>query len=316
MDELSAAPDFSPMAFDERERCALCGSEERSVHRAFREIPVVRCSQCGFLYSSRIMNEETMRAYYRENFGSLRHMQGQMVNARTNRVVLEKLLGLKKIRTWLDVGTGYGFLLKQLNDRWKIKAAGLEVSTQEAEYGRQRMGLEIYPGFESIPAGTSFDIVSSFEVIEHIPDPKPFVHRLAMYVRPGGYLVLMTDNFESTAARRLKGSFPKWIPHTHVSHFGPESLRDCIKSVAELKLVQEASYTPWDVAGRQAVSIFRPPVDDAHAYDVQQVLSSEMRRKYKLYRLRSMLNPLWARLAFRRSLDGGALMYAVCRKES
>jgi hypothetical protein len=54
----------------------------------------------------------------------------------------------------------------------------------------------------------------------------------------------MTDNFESNAVRKLKGGFPMWIPHTHVSHFGPKSLRDCVNSVPGLKLEKEASYAP------------------------------------------------------------------------
>ena len=98
--------------FSERLSCALCGSPERTVHRAFRDIPVVRCSACGFLYSSRMMSANTLEAYYRESFGSQRHLQGQIVNARTNAVALQRLLDLKEVRSWLDVGTGYGFLLK------------------------------------------------------------------------------------------------------------------------------------------------------------------------------------------------------------
>ena len=313
-------PDYKGAAieFDERPRCALCGSAQRNVHRAFRDIPVVRCSECGFLYSSRMMNAETMQAYYRENFGSLRHLQGQVVNSRTNRVALERLLDLKKVKSWLDIGTGYGFLLKWLKEKRGIATVGVELSVQEADYAREKLGLEVHSKLlsESGLPRASFDVVSCFEVIEHISEPKAFLSELAEYVRPGGSLIVMTDNFESSCVRQLKGGFPKWIPHTHVSHFGPKSLRDCMNSVPGLELEKEASYTPWDLVGRQHVSAVRPPPPDEEAFDLRVALSTEMHKDYKLYQLRYYLNPLWTRINLHASLDGGALMYAVGRKQS
>ncbi|HTD57044.1 MAG TPA: class I SAM-dependent methyltransferase [Silvibacterium sp.] len=263
------------------------------------------------------MSSSTMEAYYRDNFGSKRHLQGQIVNARTNAVALQYLLNLKEIRSWLDVGTGYGLLLKWLKERG-IRAEGIELSNQEADYARGELGLDVRSRLLSeanLPLA-SFDVVSCFEVIEHVSEPIAFLKELAGYVRPGGYLVVMTDNFESTAVRKLKGSFPKWIPHTHISHFGPESLRKCMTSLSGITIAKEASYTPWDVVGRQYLTAMRPPVSDERAYDVRAALSTEMHRNYKLYQLRYMLNPVWTRMNLRRSLDGGALMYAVARKRA
>src|SRR5208337_1522420 len=180
----------SVIELNERTQCALCGSAERTVHRAFRDIPVVRCSQCGFLYSSRIMDPKTMQAYYRENFGSQRHLRGQIVNARTNRIALERLLDLEHVQSWLDIGTGYGFLLKWLKEKWGIAAEGVELSTQEANYAREKLGLEVHSKLLS-EAGlplASFDVVSCFEVIEHVAEPKAFLKEMAEYVRPGGSL--------------------------------------------------------------------------------------------------------------------------------
>jgi SAM-dependent methyltransferase len=302
--------------FAKRTSCALCGSAKSTVHRNFREIPVVRCMQCGFLYSGRIMEAGAMRAYYQENFGSQRHLQGQTVNARTNAAALKSLLDLRKARTWLDVGTGYGFLLQWLQRDYGIAAEGVELSIQEARFAREELGLKVHDSLSGagVP-GAGFDVVSCFEVIEHISKPVAFVQELAEYVRPGGTLIVMTDNFESRVVRKLKGSFPKWIPHTHVSHFGPESLRACLGRVPGLQLMKEASYTPWDLVGRRWISVVRAPAPDEQAFDVQEALSTEMQRRYKLFKLRYYISPFWTRLDLRPSLDRGALMYALCRKQ-
>jgi len=217
----------------------------------------------------------------------------------------------------LDIGTGYGFLLKWLQDKYYIETDGVELSLQESSYARDQLGLTIHssPLSEARLQKGHYDVVSSFEVIEHIADPISFVTEMAEYVNPGGILVIMTDNFGSNIVKMLRGSFPKWIPHTHVSHFTPESLRRCINSVPGLTMEAEASYSPWELVGRQILSNLRSPIPDERAYDLGSTLRCEMNRSYRLYHLRRRMNPLWARVTLRKTLDRGALMYCVYRKK-
>ena len=311
----NAAKDYVS-AFVERPQCALCGSSQRQVHIGFRDIPVVRCSQCGFLYSSRVLSAAAAHEYYQDNFGSQRHLDGQRVNARTNAVALIQLINFRQVKSWLDIGCGYGFLLKWLLEQG-IAAEGVELSSQEAEYARSA-GLPVHGTLlsESGLPRNHYDVVSSFEVIEHISDPRTLLAEMAEYVRPGGFLLVMTDNFESAAVRELRGAFPKWIPHTHVSHFGPDTLRACIESIPGLVVEKEAAYTPWDVSGRHLLARFRSPMPDEEGFDLRATLSSEMNRAYKLFQLRYYLNPVWTRLTLGHSMKAGALMYALCRKQA
>src|SRR4051794_17368796 len=89
--ESRAYTDFAASMI-ERTNFPLCGSSERAVHRAFRDIPVVRCCPCGFLFSSRVLSEAATRVYYEGNFGSQRHLEGQRVNARANATIYETSL--------------------------------------------------------------------------------------------------------------------------------------------------------------------------------------------------------------------------------
>src|SRR5262249_45847993 len=141
----------------------------------------------------------------------------------------------------------------------------------------------------------TFDVVSCFEVIEHVAEPIGFVRELAALVRPGGHLLVMTDNFEAPAVRALRGGFPKWIPHSHVSHFSPETLRRCVEAVAGLTVERVASFTPWDMVARQWRARLKPPPPDDRAFDLAATLATEMSGDYRLYWLRYAVNPLWAR---------------------
>jgi SAM-dependent methyltransferase len=302
------------LALHARPCCPLCGETGSTVHRAFRDIPVVRCTGCGFLYSSRVMSPGLLASYYQEDFGSERHRMGQVVNAATNLGILAGQLDLSKVESWLDIGSGYGYLLAALRDRYKTKVCGVEMSTMEATFGRNELALDMAPSLsESGFPKRSFDVVSSFEVIEHVANPIPFLQELRQYVRPGGHLIVMTDNFESGAARKLRGGFPKWIPHTHISHFSARSLRRCIEECGGLELESEVSYTPPDLVARCIIAALRKPPADREAFDLRATLATEMARDYRFFRLRHWLNPVWAQVTKSRSAEHGALMYMSCR---
>jgi 2-polyprenyl-3-methyl-5-hydroxy-6-metoxy-1,4-benzoquinol methylase len=292
-----------------RREFPLCGSGRRSVHHDFAEIPVVRCLDCAFLFSGRTMAPDVLERYYGETFGSERHLQGQRVNARVNLMVLRRLLDLRTISSLLDVGTGYGLLLPALRDRYGIDVHGVELSERESARARDRLGLDVRTrplakaGFEP----DSFDAVISLEVIEHVLQPVAFVRELATYVRPGGIVVVGTDNFESADARALGERLPKWIPHTHVSHFGPVTLRRCLTE-AGLNVEGEVSYTPWDLYARRLA-----PRRVQAEYDLERVLREEMGGRFRLFRLRLVVNPIWAAVTLRRDL-GGAMMFALARR--
>lgn len=94
---------------------------------------MLRCASCGFIHSGRVLPDEALAEYYERSFGSRRHMEGQIVNATVNILALPRILDMRKVRTFLDVGTGYGFLLPRLRDRYGVACTGMEISKQEAD---------------------------------------------------------------------------------------------------------------------------------------------------------------------------------------
>jgi ubiquinone/menaquinone biosynthesis C-methylase UbiE len=133
-------------------------------------------------------------------------------------------------RDVLDVGcnTGYGTLrfLPVAN-----RVVGVDVSPRAIEAARER-ALDGRPefivttGFElPFPAGT-FDLVTSFQVLEHVPDPVAFLRELARVARPGGTVILATPN----AATRLYPGMTPWN-RFHVHEYVAAELADLLRSV-------------------------------------------------------------------------------------
>ncbi|MGD9689850.1 MAG: methyltransferase domain-containing protein [Phycisphaerales bacterium] len=306
-----------PDGFVSRAACPLCdaGRERASVHIDFADIPVLKCGACGFIYPAFVMTPEGMKRYYREVFASPWHRKGQELNSFVNEAALRRLIDLRGVRTFLDVGTGYGFLLRRLSDRHGIDGVGTEPSVQEAAWGNEHLGVRIIERLvgEAGLAPASFDAVACFEVIEHVPDPRAFVAELASLCRPGGWVIINTDNFESAAVRRLGPRFAKWIPHSHVSDFSPATLKRCIESVPGLRVEATLSYTAWENALRAGLSRFQSPRPARACFSLERELGREMNRTYRFWPMRVAAARAW--FALTHSADpGGSMMYLAARK--
>lgn len=308
-----------PNLLTDRGPCPMCGGSAFVLVHDFDQIPIRRCmnAACGLLHSGRSMTPEGKLKYYSEGFGSEFHRAGQVINSAVVALAMQRLLDLRGVKTFLDVGTGYGYLVRELKSRG-VAATGVEVSTQEVAYAKEHLGLTIISGLLD-DAGLrpeSFDAAGSFEVIEHLLDPVPFVASIARHVKPGGWVVIGTDNFASPIVDAFGARFPKWIPHTHVCHFEPATLKRCIERVPGLRVEGVLSYTQWENALRAPMARVRG-WSASKAQDVWRLeshMEREMRRGYPMPGLRKAIALSWFRLSAGTN-DRGSMMFMLARKD-
>jgi SAM-dependent methyltransferase len=78
---------------------------------------------------------------------------------------------------------------------------------------------------DALPPQPRFDAAVLLDVLEHVPDPLPFLRALHARLRPGGRLLIMTPNLASWLAR-VSGA--RWVSlkvPEHVLYYTPQSLR-------------------------------------------------------------------------------------------
>jgi SAM-dependent methyltransferase len=125
-------------------------------------------------------------------------------------------------RNLLDVGCGAGrFLLAARGLGWLAK--GTEPAAQAVATG-QALGLDISSQDPlSLLPDSSFDVLTLFDVLEHLVDPADFLVKLLPLIKTGGSLFLTVPNWDCPimqSATRLD-----WLPPMHLQFFTEGSLR-------------------------------------------------------------------------------------------
>ena len=126
-------------------------------------------------------------------------------------------------RDLLDVGcnTGYGTVRLVPTAR---SVTGVDVSPAAVAAARSREGgesarFEVIDGLGLPFPDDSFDLVTSFQVVEHVADPVPYLQEIRRVLRPGGIAILTTPN----AAIRLDPGMTPWN-RFHVREYRADEL--------------------------------------------------------------------------------------------
>ena len=125
----------------------------------------------------------------------------------------------------LDIGCGSGQFLARLG-RMGHECHGTELSAETGARAAKVPGLRLHFGEltkETFPSG-SFDLISIWHVLEHLPDPDSVLRLCHGWLREGGVLLLAVPNIDSWQARLFGGSWFHLDPPRHLYHFNRPSL--------------------------------------------------------------------------------------------
>jgi SAM-dependent methyltransferase len=218
----SASPDRAPRAPVPSDRsaplvlthvaCCVCGAtngqpiavgEDFEYHTSPDSFLAMRCRECGLVYlDPRPAQSELTRIYppsyhafdfSAERFGFVYRVR----RALEGRRAVEWCRGLPPDARILDVGCGDGFHLRLLRDygvsTWSLE--GVDASPRAVQ-AAQQAGLTVHEGtIESVrlPRDT-YDLVLLIATIEHVDDPPAVLRAVRSLLRPGGRVVIVTDN--------------------------------------------------------------------------------------------------------------------------
>jgi len=202
-------------ALDYLHRCPVCDGDRIEGGYDLGEFEVLSCSACRTAWRSNMYTPAQVAAMYEDEPYEEHPFFGYDSDAESLRKVpryrrfehaLEVLERELSARRLLDVGAGAGtFMAIAAGRAWDVHGVEMNASLcREAErvVGPGRM---LCGAFEALdPNEQRYDVITMWDVIEHVLDPAAFVARAQRMLRPGGVIVVCTPDEESTLVRTGK----------------------------------------------------------------------------------------------------------------
>ena len=270
--------------------CNVCQSDR--IQKMDPQYNFCRCDSCGYVFDYPRPSIAEVTAFYSQASHYDSWLKEDRLRNALWRRRLDKLLPYRAKGNLLDIGAGIGQFLHHAQPFF-TEVAGTEVSASAARIAKEKYGIDLSIGQAEeldLPQG-SFDNITLFHVLEHVPDPTRLIHLCRELLRPQGVLAIAVPNDVlawTTSIKKLGKKlrlpqFQKFSPilgiaragdsrEIHLSHFTPDVLRQLIRN-SGLSIVEE-SLDPYYVSGG-----IRLMLDSAY-YAVHRALHSAFKVNY------------------------------------
>lgn len=202
--------------------CLLCNSAALSSKgKEYEHAYLVQCADCGLVFGKRIPTTDELQAHYAQY---TRDNSISPITVSRYEELLEKIEPYRKLNRILDVGCGDGhFLAVAKRKGWEV--FGTEYTDEAVAVSRAK-GIQIHQGSIQDYTADAFDVITSFEVLEHINDGQEHVRKINSLLRNGGLFYFTTPNFNSFSRRWLGG---KWNVIEYPEHLTYYTVRTVTK---------------------------------------------------------------------------------------
>jgi len=282
-------------------RCNLCGSNDSipvceagdRLHGIEGRFHYVQCRQCGLVYMNPQVTLESIGSLYPECYvayvdktkssrrGLMRLRDGvqripvlgtELKRWTDARVMAPLFAKLTTERRLLDVGCGSGAFLDLVRTQVGCQVEGIDISEQAVEMAQKSYGLDIFHGtidkapFES----ESFDAITAWWYLEHIPNPNEAVAQMSRLLRPGGTCVIGVPNSRSFWAKAFKDKWYHLDCPRHLCIWTPSTMKQLFEAhgLSVTRIYYDRS--PWGLLGSLQYSVYGDNVNPKHRNRIRQ----------------------------------------------
>lgn len=210
--------------------CAACGGTDSAHQFDKNGFAYARCVDCATLFQSPRPAMAAFEAFYRRS-ESFRYWAevffptvAEVRREKIFRGRVERLAGLcgekgLDVERLIDVGAGYGIFLDEWRRRFpRVQAVAVEPSASLARQCRSK-GFTVVEEIAENVVGhdNTADLVTCFEVLEHVYSPVDLVRTLKGLVRPGGYVFVSTLTIDGFDLQVLWDKSNQITPPHHIN---------------------------------------------------------------------------------------------------
>lgn len=231
--------------------CPACESVSSSEYYKRDGFTFKVCTFCDTVYVSPRPTLEMLLKHYR-NSRAEKYFNEQVYpkteQGRVNHLIrprIDKIISFcRKYKvacgTLIDVGAGYGTFCAEISKLQLFEnVIAIEPDPSPAQICSAK-GIKVIKDFiENVSHHCNADVVTSFESIEHVFNPKRYISSISNIMKTGGLLVITTPNIKGFDLLTLKSKSDNTTAPDHLNYFHPESLslllRSCGFEVLEIE---------------------------------------------------------------------------------
>jgi SAM-dependent methyltransferase len=195
----------------------------------------VKCRNCGLVYQNPRPAIDQMGFYYPREYTPFNFQQELSRGSQIQRSIIQYgfdrrrriVLHYKKTGKLLDVGCATGEFLNSMSKSGRWQLLGIEIDQAAADIARRNYQLEILNGTvfsETLPSNY-YDVVTLWEVLEHIHNPLEILKRINNLITPDGYLIIRLPNLSSFDAACFGKYWAGYDSPRHLYIFDPGTIQ-------------------------------------------------------------------------------------------
>lgn len=242
-----------------RMECQCCGLQGMKLVGRVGEYKQMSCDSCGYVRFVHHSDEVSHQLYeadadYNDDLSVANDFEDfiQWNHKKTLQYINAKYPN-GKARV-LDVGCFSGFFVKKLL-LLGFDARGIDFNNKALDFGKERYGLEKYISNETLQEflmqGQKFDVITLFEVIEHLENISDVLSEVSKLLEDDGVIIISTPN--SNMCWRPALDFP---PH-HLSRFSPDALHSCVTRFGFRPVLLLEQMSTYDLIRNYVGTFFR-----------------------------------------------------------
>jgi len=235
------------MEYEYLDSCNLCNSKQ--IETVDAKCNICKCKTCGYIFDNPRPTFKSIVDFYSNQTKYDSWLSEEQVRDSLWKRRLKIMEKTKKKGTLLDIGTGVGQFLYHAKNYYN-KVYGTEISESAIAIAKNKYNIGIIQGeIENIQfSETTFDNITLFHVLEHVPKPKAVIEKCWSLLCPDGVLVIAVPNdtinnkteffidlFRDNKSNKIrKLSLPKItldgkLAEIHLSHFAPDVLKKLLE---------------------------------------------------------------------------------------
>lgn len=242
------------MALEKLTTCPICNSSENELYKTVKDYTlsqenfnITKCNHCSFLFTNPRPDTKSLGAYYKsDDYISHTNKSNSPINliyklARTQTLRWKfNLINKNKTKTILDYGCGTGHFLNYCSKKG-LEINGFEPDIDARAIAKETLGDKIFSSTNEIKK--TYDVITLWHVLEHIPDLNNVVSWLKNHLSKKGKLIIAVPNPDSYDANYFKEYWAAYDVPRHLYHFTKNTLSElankhnfCVESIHPMKL--------------------------------------------------------------------------------